>query len=145
MESVFKDEHASWAVVSEDQKQAVVNVTNQVNELYCPQTFVHVPGLKEGAKYKFETRKQYYPQYEGQIWHVECGSPLIEKDEDVLARIEACRAKPCEMQSYTLRGKTLWEAGVRLNPELHECPDKGDVRVMFDFGSRLYSVDEAED
>ena len=145
LESVFKDEHASWAVVSEDQKQAVVNVTNQVNELYCPQTFVHVPGLKEGAKYKFETRKQYYPQYEGQIWHVECSSPLIEKDEDVLARIEACRAKPCEMQSYTLRGKTLWEAGVRLNPELHECPDKGDVRVMFDFGSRLYSVDEAED
>ena len=57
---------------------------------------------------------------------------------------EACNAKACEVQSYVVGGKTLGLVGVRLNPELHECPDKQSVRVMFDFGSRLYSMDEIE-
>ncbi|MBO5335326.1 MAG: alpha-galactosidase [Clostridia bacterium] len=144
LESVFADPHASWAVVSKDQKQAVVNVTNQVFELYCPQTVVHVPGLKEGGRYEFKTRKQYFPQYEGQVWHEECVSPAIENDEDVLARAEACPAKVCEMQRYELYGKTLWDTGVRLNPELHECADRSALRIMYDFGSRLYSIDEIE-
>jgi hypothetical protein len=144
LESVFTDPHASWAVVSKDQKQAVVNVTNQVFELYCPQTVVRVPGLKDGGRYEFKTRKQYFPQYEGQVWHEECVSPAIEKDEDVLARAEACPAKACEMQRYELYGKTLWDAGVRLNPELHECADRSALRIMYDFGSRLYSIDEIE-
>ena len=145
MESVFTDAHASWAVVSKDQKQAVANVTNKLFELYAPQTFLKVPGLKEGGRYVFKTRKQYFPQYEGQIWHMECSSPKIEKDEDVLARIEACPAKSCEVQEYTVYGQTLANTGVRLNPEFHECPDRDAVRMMFDFGSRLYSMDEIEE
>lgn len=144
LESVFDEGKASWAVVSEDQTQAVANVTNGVFELYCPQTFLRVPGLKEGGRYAFTTRKQYFPQYEGQIWHENCDSPRIEKDEDVLTAAEACNAKACEVQSYVVGGKTLGLVGVRLNPELHECPDKQSVRVTFDFGSRLYSMDEIE-
>ena len=144
LESVFDEGKASWAVVSEDQTQAVANVTNGVFELYCPQTFLRVPGLKEGGRYAFTTRKQYFPQYEGQVWHENCDSPRIEKDEDVLTAAEACNAKACEVQSYVVGGKTLGLVGVRLNPELHECSDKQSVRVMFDFGSRLYSMDEIE-
>jgi len=144
LESIFKDSHASWAVVSKDQTQAVASVTNGVFELYPPQVVLRVPGLKEGGRYEFKTRKQYFAQYEGQAWHMECDSPKIEKDEDVLARIAACQAKACEVQEYTVYGKTLASVGVRLYPELHECADPSALRVTFDFGSRLYSMDEVE-
>jgi hypothetical protein len=129
-------------VVSKDGTQAVANLTNGVFELYGPQVILRVPGLKEGSRYEFKTRQQYFPQYKGQVWHTETVSPKIEKDEDVLACIAACEAKSCEVQRYTVYGKTLAEVGVRLYPELHECPDKDASRVMFDFGSRLYSMDE---
>ncbi len=144
IESVFSDSHAAWAVVSKDQKQAVANVTNGVFELYSPQTILRVPGLKEDTRYEFKTRKQYFPQYEGQVWHTESESPKIERDEDVVVRAEACLAKACETQRYVVYGKTLSEVGVRLYPELHECADPSALRVMFDFGSRLYSVDEVK-
>ena len=46
------------------------------------------------------------------------------------------------METYTVTGDTLAKCGVKLNQEWSSTGYKNETRVMFDFGSRLYSIDK---
>lgn len=140
IKSVFGGGRSGWEIVSPDKKQAVVGVVNGVTELYAPQTFMKVYGLDPDTVYTVETRPQYLPVAEGDRYTAVYAPSKIESDDDVIAAAEASNPKDCEHERYEVSGKTLGKVGVRLNTEWMGGGDPTVTRIMYDFGSRLYTV-----
>lgn len=142
LKSVFTDDKASWAMISTDKSQAVINLTNKIHQTIPQQEIVKVRGLDGNATYKFETRRQdiSLKAFGGLINMV---SPVKLNTEgklvDVIAKLAPLKG---ETESYVISGDTLAKAGVKLNQEWASTGYNGDTRVMFDFGSRLYSIDK---
>ena len=141
LQSVFSDKIASWVVISEDKQQAVANITNTVAQTIPPQLTLKIPTLLSEEKYKFETRQQQFSlkAFGGLINMI---SPMHLNEEGKLVEMIAnLHPLKSEVQSYTLTGELLEKCGVKLNQEWSSTGYDGNTRVMFDFGSRLYSID----
>ena len=142
LKSVFNDAKASWCIVADDKSQAVVNLTNTVAETIPAQEIVKVPALDLQAKYKFETRRQHFSlkAFGGLINAV---APVhLKEDGKLLELIANNHPLSSEVESYVLTGEMLAKCGVKLNQEWSSTGYDSNTRVMFDFGSRLYSVDK---
>lgn len=145
LKSVFDDDKASWAMINDDKTQAVVNLTNKIHQTIPQQEIVKVYGLDGDAEYKFETRRQdlSIKAFGGLINHI---SPVKLNAEgklvDIIAKLAPLKG---EVESYVVSGDTLAKVGVKLNQEWASTGYNGDTRVMFDFGSRLYSIDKITD
>ena len=142
--SVFTDKLASWAIVSQDKTQAVANVTNTVAQTIPAQVTLKIPNLTAETKYKFETREQTFSlkAFGGLINMI---APIHLNEEgklvDMIANLHPLKS---ENQSYVLTGELLAKCGVKLNQEWSSTGYDGNTRVMFDFGSRLYSIDKVD-
>lgn len=144
LRSVFADSKASWAVVAEDKSQAVVNLTNTVAQTIPDEETLRVPQLDDTANYKFETREQQLSlkAFGGLINQV---APIHLKENGKLVEMIAkLHPLQSEKQSYTICGELLSKCGVKLNQEWSSTGYDKNTRVMFDFGSRLYSIDKVE-
>lgn len=140
MSSVFSDRYASWIVVSDDRKQAVANLTNKIWEIYAPPVILKGKGLNENARYRIETRTQYFPMDEDR--RLDKNYPAEPVSGDAVKAAELAAPKKCEKERYVVSGKTLMNCGVRLNTEWGGGQDHKNARVMYDFGSRLYLIEE---
>ncbi|MCH5156544.1 MAG: alpha-galactosidase [Clostridiales bacterium] len=142
--SVFKDNRASWVIVSQDKSQAVANVTNTVAQTIPAQVTLTIPNLIPQAKYKFTTRQQQFSikAFGGLINMI---SPVhVNEDGKLVDMIANLHPLKSEVQSYVLTGELLEKCGVKLNQEWSSTGYDGNTRVMFDFGSRLYSIDKLD-
>ena len=142
LKSVFSDKKASWCVINADKSQAVVNLTNTIAETIPAQEILRVPSLEPNAKYKFETRRQSFSirSFGGLINII---APIhINDDSKLLELVANNYPLQSEQQSYVLTGEMLAKCGVKLNQEWSSTGYDGTIRVMFDFGSRLYSIDK---
>ena len=142
LKSVFTDTKASWCIISEDKSQAVVNLTNTVAETVPHLEILKVPALDPQAKYKFETRKQTFSlkAFGGLINTV---APVhLKEDGKLLELIANNHPLTSEQERYVLTGEMLAKCGVKLNQEWSSTGYDANTRVMFDFGSRLYSIDK---
>lgn len=141
LRSVFTDDKASWVIISEDKTQAVANVTNTIAQTIPSQVTLKIPDLLNDAKYKFETRQQQFSlkAFGGLINMI---APMHLNEEGKLVEMVANHYPlKSEVQSYVLTGEQLAKCGVKLCQEWSSTGYDGNVRVMFDFGSRLYSID----
>ena len=136
--SVFDGGCSGWEIVSADKRSAVVNVTNGITELFAPQTFMKVYGLDGDLIYVVENRPQYLSS--GDKHDSDAFCTAIGEGEDVIAAAEASNPKDCERERHEVSGKTLGKVGVRLNTEWMGGGDPTVTRIMYDFGSRLYTV-----
>ena len=142
--SVFTDNIASWAIISQDKTQAVANITNTIAQTIPSQVTLKIPDLLPDAKYKFETRKQIFSlkAFGGLINMI---APMHLNEEGKLVEMIAnLHPLKSEVQSYVLTGEILSKCGVKLNQEWSSTGYDNNTRVMFDFGSRLYSMDKAD-
>ena len=142
LKSVFSDKKASWCVIADDKTQAVVNLTNTIAETIPSQEILRVPALEPAAKYKFETRTQQFniKAFGGLINAV---APVhLKEDGKLLELIANNYPLSSEREIYVLSGEMLAKCGVKLNQEWSSTGYDSTIRVMFDFGSRLYSIDK---
>ena len=142
LKSVFSDTKASWCVIAKDKSQAVVNLTNTVTETIPAQEILKVPGLEAQTKYKLETRKQKFSikAFGGLINMI---APIhLKEDGKIVELIDKLHPMNTEQESYVLTGELLSKCGVKLNQEWSSTGYEANTRVMFDFGSRLYSIDK---
>ena len=142
LKSVFSDTKASWCIISDDKSQAVVNLTNTIAETIPAQEILRVPDLDPTAKYKFVTRKQQFSlkAFGGLINTV---APVhLKEDGKLLELIANNHPLQSEQECYVLTGEQLAKCGVKLNQEWSSTGYDSTIRVMFDFGSRLYSIDK---
>ncbi|MCH5151724.1 MAG: alpha-galactosidase [Clostridiales bacterium] len=144
LRSVFSDSKASWAIVANDKSQAVANLTNTIHQTIPQQEVLKVPDLTPEGKYKFETRQHVFnlKSFGGLINNI---SPVhLNEDGKIVDLIAKVYPLKGEVQSYTLTGEMLAKCGVKLNQEWSSTGYDGNTRVMFDFGSRLYSIDKID-
>ncbi len=144
LKSVFGGNKASWEVVSADKSQAVVNLTNVVAETVPSQQTLHIPRLDAQSMYKIENRVQTFSlkSFGGLINAI---SPVKLNEEGKLVEIAAALFPlKSEKVSYTASGDVLAKCGIKLNQEWSSTGYNGETRVMFDFGSRLFTVDKVE-
>ncbi|MCH5152786.1 MAG: alpha-galactosidase [Clostridiales bacterium] len=141
LRSVFSDEKASWVIISDDKSQAVANITNTVAQTIPSHETLKIPGLLAESRYKLETREQQFSlkAFGGLINTI---APMHLNEEGKLVEMIAnLHPLKSEVQSYTLTGEILAKCGVKLNQEWSSTGYDSNTRVMFDFGSRLYSID----
>ncbi|MCM1533430.1 MAG: alpha-galactosidase [Corallococcus sp.] len=145
LKSVFSDNMASWAMIALDKSQAVVNLTDKIQQTIPPQEILKINGLDDDAKYRFETRQQNFnlKAFGGLINLV---APVRLNENGKLVELLANNMPmKGEKESYTVSGEVLRKCGIKLNQEWSSTGYDGNTRVMFDFGSRLYSVDKIAD
>lgn len=143
--SVFTDNNASWALVSSDKSQAVLNYTNTIQQTIPKQALIKINGLDPNCKYQVATRRQptnvkVFGGLINQISpvHLSEGSKLI----DIIAKFYPLDG---EQETYTATGDILEKCGIKLYQEWASTGFDGNTRIMHDFGSRLYSIDKIDD
>lgn len=142
LKSVFYDRYASWIIVSDDRTQAIANVTNKIQEIFAPQVIMKGRGVDASARYKIATRTQYFPFDKDHHLDKPYNVTAIPQDKNVLEAAEKATPRVSEKEEYCISGKTFMDCGVRLNMEWMGGQDPANARIMYDFGSRLYTVEK---
>ncbi len=143
--SIFTEDNSSWIVVNSDATQAVANFTNGIAETVCPQQYLPITGLDDSKMYNIKTRQQIYSikQFGSLINMI---APIHVKEEGKLQNWldNNLALLKGECQNYTMGGDVLNTAGMSLCSQWMGTGLNGDVRILGDFGSRLYGIDEVE-
>ena len=104
-----------------------------------------VCGLKLDSLYEIKTRVQYLPVKKGDKFTAIQQACVERTDEEAIVAAKACEPVQSECEKYVVSGRTLEKVGIRLNTEWMGGGDPNITRIMYDFGSRLYSIDILQD
>ncbi len=142
LKSVFQNGDGAWLIVNDDATDAVACVTNGIQTTIPPQeTLCTCDALDDNKTYLFETRQQILSvKMFGSL--INMVSPVHIKQEGKLQNFLDNNVPliKSEKQSYVLGGDVLNRCGVRLYQQWGSTGYDDTVRVMGDFGSRLYSI-----
>ncbi|MEG2015180.1 MAG: alpha-galactosidase, partial [Clostridia bacterium] len=144
IKSIFADNHGSYIIVNKDKSQAVAFLFNNVAETVPPADILRTVGLDNEAMYRFETREQVFniKVFGNLINYV---LPIKIKDEGFLQEVLNNNiAMKCEVQKYCVSGQLLNNAGVKLDMAYNSTGYSKDIRIMGDFGSRIYMIDRID-
>lgn len=126
------------------EKETMVGRFYGVSDLNDPLEGLRVDGLSDEKIYRVAARKETIPlEFFGPL--VNYVSPIHLKEGGALFSAVAAR-KGLESESYErlASGRTLSFGSLPLPERWHGSGIDGDTRVLFDFGSRLYFVEEIE-
>lgn len=134
------DNFVKWQVLSEDRKSSVVGHFNILQKSNAPEAFLDTKDLIDDQKYDASvvTVDHNIHEFGGLVnmltpIHVNPNGWLV----DVLSKHMTI---PGEKDSYTIYGSALNNRAVILNPEWSASGLNDYVRVLGDFGSRIYLV-----
>ena len=88
---------------------------------------------------------QYLPVKKGDKFTAMQQACVERTDEEAIVAAKACEPVQSECEKYVVSGRTLEKVGIRLNTEWMGGGDPNITRIMYDFGSRLYSIDILQD
>ena len=136
----FSSNYMKWQVLSKDKKKSVIGHFNVLQKSNAPEAFLDAKGLIDGQKYKVEVVHIEHDLHEfgGLLnmitpFHVNPNGWLV----NVLSKF---KTMPGEIDNYTVYGSVLNNRGLILNPEWSASGLNDYVRVLEDFGSRIYLV-----
>ena len=136
----FSNNFKKWQVLSKDKKKSVVGHYNILQKSNAPECFLDTKGLLEDKKYTVEVVEIEHNIHEfgGLVnmltpFHMNPNGWLV----NVLSKHMTI---PGEKEKYLVYGSALNNRGVILNPEWSASGINDGVRVLEDFGSRLYLV-----
>ena len=136
----FTDNYAKWQVLSKDKKQAVVGHFNVLQLSHAPECFLDTKDLLDDKKYNVEVVaiEHNIKEFGGLLnmitpFHLNPNGWLV----NVLSKHTSL---PGEEEKYVTYGNALNNRGVILNPEWTASGMNNGVRILEDFGSRLYLI-----
>ena len=137
----YSDNYRKWEVLSKDKKLCLVGYHLTIQKLLAPEGIINTTGLLEDKKYKVGVVELDHniKDFGGLVniitpFHVNPNGWLV----NVLSKY---RTMPGEKDNYTVYGSVLNNGGLILNPEWSASGLNDGVRVMKDFGSRLYVIE----
>ncbi len=140
LKDVDVDGYSLWLVVSKDKKEAIVGYFNGLQKINPSLDEIKLIGLDPQAKYEFQVREQQHNihLFGGLINQV---LPIKVNEQGFLVYEVAKRmTMPGEHEKYTLSGKALMSGALKLKQQWMATGYNDDVRVLGDFGSRLYYI-----
>ena len=136
----FSDNYVKWEVLSKDKKQCVLGHFNILQKSNAPEAFLDAKGLLDDQKYKVEVVDMQHniKKFGGLVNMI---TPIHVNPNGWLVNMLSKRMTiPGEKESYLVYGSVLNNRGLILNPEWSASGFNDGVRIMGDFGSRLYLV-----
>ena len=135
---VEEDGYTSWLVLSNDKKEAIIGYYNKLQVPNPKTTILKGVDFLDDELYLMEVRPQEHniKLFGGLINMI---SPVrLNEDGFLVNRISHFKTMPGEKESYLLSGSLVNNGGIKLNPEWAGVGYSDGVRILADFGSRLY-------
>ena len=136
----FTNNYKKWEVLSKDKKECLLGHFNILQKSNAPEMFLDAKGLLDDKKYQVNvlTVDHNIHEFGGLVnvilpFHVNPNGWLVNF-------ISKRRTLPGEKEEYLVYGSVLNNRGLILNPEWTATGFNDGVRVMEDFGSRMYLV-----
>lgn len=136
----YTDNYAKWQVLSSDKKESVVGHFNTLQKTNPKEAFLNTYGLIDEQKYKVDVvpLEHNIHDFGGLVnmitpFHVNPNGWLVNF-------ISKHMTMPGEKESYVTYGNALNNKGIILNPEWTASGFNDGVRIMKDFGSRIYLI-----
>ena len=141
----YTDNFAKWQVLSKDQKESVVGHFNVLQKTNPKEAILNTYGLLDEQKYKVDVvpTEHNIKDFGGLINMI---TPFHVNPNGWFVNFLSKRMTlPGEKESYVTYGNALNNKGIILNPEWTASGMNEGVRILKDFGSRLYLIkaDEA--
>ena len=129
-----------WQALSKDKKSSVIGHYNVLQMSHAPETILNANGLLDEQKYNVDVvRLEHNIKEFGGL--VNMLTPFHLNPNGWLVNLLSKKMTiPYEKESYVAYGNVLNNKGIILNPEWSASGLNDGVRVMEDFGSRLYLV-----
>ena len=140
----FSNNFRKWQVLSKDKKHAVVGHFNVLQKTNPPEGILDTKGLLEEMPYKVEGIAMDHDIHEfGGL--VNLITPMHVNPNGWLVNIASKYiTMPAEKDNYTVYGSVLNNRGLILNPEWTASGFNEGVRILEDFGSRIYLINADE-
>ena len=140
----YSGNYTKWQVLSKDKKESIIGHFNTLQKTNPPESILDAKGLIDDMKYEVGVVELEHniKDFGGLInmitpFHVNPNGWLV----NVLSKH---MTMPGEKEQYTVYGNVLNNKGIVLNPEWTASGMNEGVRIMKDFGSRIYIVKDHE-
>lgn len=140
----YTDNFAKWQVLSKDKKNSVVGHFNVLQKTNPKEAILNTYGLIDDEKYKVGvvTQEHNIKDFGGLINII---TPVhVNPNGWLVNLISKHMTMPGEKENYTVYGSALNNKAVVLNPEWTASGFNDGVRIMKDFGSRIYIIKQDE-
>ncbi len=138
------NEHIIWQVTSKDKSKAISLLYRPYAKPNDSADILYAKGLKEDAMYRVHAREvaisiKEFGNLINQI------SPISIKEEGILqSAVNKVYTLKSEKEEYIVSGSLLMYAGIKLKQRFIGIGHNEDTRVMGDFSSRLYVIEEVK-
>ncbi len=136
----YTDNFHKWQVLSKDKKTSIIGHFNVLQLTHAPETILNANGLLDEQKYTVGVvaLEHNIKEFGGLINML---TPIHLNPNGWLVNVLSKKMTiPYEKESYVVYGSVLNNKGIILNPEWSSSGLNDGVRVLEDFGSRLYVV-----
>src|SRR5574344_796801 len=137
-----KKNHSEWMVMSKDKKQAIYGYFNGLQTINPEITTVRLKDFNNDSLYTFTVREQEHnlKEFGGMINHV---LPVHLNPSGLLMHeIMNHKTMSAEKTNYLVSGDALNNGAIKLPQEWSGTGINNDIRILLDFGSRLYLIKE---
>ncbi|MEG1710608.1 MAG: alpha-galactosidase, partial [Clostridia bacterium] len=137
---VFKEDYGGWIVISKDKTIAFALLQNKIAPTNPPLKILKTKGLNDNFLYSFSAIiEDINIKTFGSL--INLVSPVKLKENGLIHNIaDKFYYLKTESDSFTAYGSLLNNAGVKLSREWSGSGYNDNVRLMQDFGSRLYII-----
>lgn len=140
----LSNNYIKWEVLSKDKNTCVLGHFNILQSTHAPEMYLDTKGLLNDKKYNVNVVHVEHNIHEfGGL--VNMILPIHLNPEGWLVNfISKHKTIPGEQESYLVYGSVLNNRGLILNPEWSASGMNDGIRIMEDFGSRLYLINKNE-
>ena len=139
-----KSNKVYWQCVSKDQNHSIAGVFQTLAQAAESNDILPIAGLDERKRYHMQTKGQrvFIRRFGGLVNHL---LPFTINPNGSLFRwVDRLYAMQDCVEAYTASGKTL-QQGVHLNQQFVATGYNNAIRMLGDFGSNLYAIDNLSD
>ncbi|MBO4856435.1 MAG: alpha-galactosidase [Bacilli bacterium] len=136
----YSNNFHKWQVLSKDKKSSLIGHFNVLQLTHAPETILNANGLIDEQKYKIDvvSLEHNIKEFGGLVNML---TPVhLNPNGWVVNLLSKKMTIPYEKESYVAYGNAINNKGIILNPEWSASGLNEGVRVLEDFGSRLYLV-----
>jgi alpha-galactosidase len=140
LKDIKEDGYALWLVVAKDKSEAILGYYNGLQKMNPTIDEIKLYGLLEDKYYEFEVRHQEHNlhTFGGLVNQI---LPFkIDERGFIINTVSKFITLPGEKESYVLSGSALMNGALKLNSQWMGTGFNDSVRVLGDFGSRLYYI-----
>ena len=138
-----KSNKVYWQSVSKDRRYSIAGVFQTLAQAAEGNDILPLDGLDESKRYRMQTKGQrvFIRRFGGLVNHL---LPFTINPNGMLFRwVDRLYAMQDCVETYIASGKTLMQ-GVHLNQQFVATGYNNQIRMLGDFGSNLYALDEIE-